>query len=122
MFFNRIDTKDSQVARRNNHRKVLTTSTTIEKLPTNELKRPLRKKDSSLWTKNTITLQNGNNLNAAIDNKTIVKRGKRTLALEKDKTSPRSVKVLRRSHGQIIKDDKNDGKLRLPSVTVTKTL
>lgn len=47
----------------------------------------------------------------------IIKRGKRSLTIEKDKVSPRSVKVLRRSHAQSSADiDTRPRKLHLPIV------
>lgn len=47
----------------------------------------------------------------------MIKRGKRSLTIEKDKVSPRSVKVLRRSHAQSSADiDTKPRKLHLPVV------
>lgn len=56
-----------------------------------------------------------------------LKRGKRSLILEKDKTNPRLVKVLRRSHGQSSQEINgkvvNGGKLlRLPSVKLNNSI
>lgn len=61
--------------------------------------------------------------NKKIDMK-IMKRGKRSLTVEKDKVSPRSVKVLRRSHAQSSADvDTKPRKIHLPIVkTSNKTL
>nr|XP_023020188.1 dual specificity protein phosphatase CDC14B [Leptinotarsa decemlineata] len=81
---------------------------------------------SSIIKKSPLTrAQNGEALKATAVEETQIKRNKRTLASEKDKTSPRSVKVLRRSHILSLnyKDcDKSDRKLRLPSVTLNKTV
>lgn len=52
-----------------------------------------------------------------------VKRGKRTLNTDKEKCSPRSVKVLRRSQGHSVDDaSKSISKLHLPVVKVTKSI
>ncbi|KAL3289383.1 hypothetical protein HHI36_022814 [Cryptolaemus montrouzieri] len=52
-----------------------------------------------------------------------IKRPKRTLTLEQDKISPRSVKILRRSHGVTTNETcKKDGKSNLPAARLNKTL
>ncbi|XP_066158936.1 dual specificity protein phosphatase CDC14C isoform X1 [Euwallacea fornicatus] len=77
---------------------------------------------------NGLTFKNGHNLK--LDEKCTLKRTKRALALEnKEKSvSPRSVKVLRRSHvlDRMFKDTSCErqqvSKLRLPSVKINKTI
>ncbi|CAH0562209.1 unnamed protein product [Brassicogethes aeneus] len=125
LFTKRIETKDSQVRRV--QRKVLTPPSS-EKNQLSEqaaaaAKRAARKKQSP-WLSGKNGCQNGNVATIASGDvgKAAFKRGKRTLQMEKDKNSPRSVKVLRRSHGQTKEAEIGDGKLRLPSLKVNKTL
>lgn len=83
-------------------------------------KRTVKKKESP-WLSKNYGIKNGVTF-LTNDDKLVLKRGKRTLALEKDKSSSRSIKVLRRSHGQVKDPEKNDEKLHLPSVKINKTL
>ncbi|XP_076261608.1 dual specificity protein phosphatase CDC14C-like isoform X2 [Rhynchophorus ferrugineus] len=86
-------------------------------------KRPMK---TSINRQNGLTFKNGHSLK--VEEKPGVKRTKRALVLEKDKSaSPRSVKVLRRSHVLALsfKDEtcnKSSDKLCLPSVKMNKTI
>ncbi|KAJ8936483.1 hypothetical protein NQ314_012347 [Rhamnusium bicolor] len=123
----RIETKEPQPIKRGSTRKLTSPITTSasEKLQLGEKRQIIKKSPLSRLTKNGISYQNGTSLKCASPDEKQIKRGKRTLALEKDKASPRSVKVLRRSHvlALSLKDcEKPEGKLRLPSVKINKTL
>ncbi|KYB24827.1 Dual specificity protein phosphatase CDC14A-like Protein [Tribolium castaneum] len=120
----RNELNESQSSRRCSQRKVNASLITLGKNKVPEAKSLPKKKENLSWL-----IKNGahetNVAKCSSDNKVenTVKRCKRTLALEKDKASPRSVKVLRRSHGQTSKDTKkSDGKLHLPSVKINKTI
>ncbi|XP_018565753.1 dual specificity protein phosphatase CDC14B isoform X2 [Anoplophora glabripennis] len=123
----RIETKEPQPVKRSSTRKLASPITTSasEKLHLNEKRQIVKKSPLSRLTKNGVAYQNGTSLKNISPDEKQMKRGKRTLALEKDKASPRSVKVLRRSHvlALSLKDcEKTEGKLRLPSVKLNKTL
>lgn len=126
-FVDRIETKEPQPVKRSSTRKIASpiTTATSEKLHLNEKRQIVKKSPLSRLTKNGVAYQNGTGLKNVSPDEKQIKRGKRTLALEKDKASPRSVKVLRRSHvlALNLKDcEKPEGKLRLPSVKLNKTL
>ncbi|CAH1955704.1 unnamed protein product [Acanthoscelides obtectus] len=123
----RIETKEPQLVKRISARKLATpiSATVGEKIGE---KRLVKKTMLTHLNKNDCVFKNGiatpsENAPSPADSKQL-KRGKRTLAVEKDKASPRSVKVLRRSHmiplNLVI--EKDEGKLRLPSVKVNKTI
>lgn len=106
-YVDRNETNDAQVSltpRRCSHRKVVSPLTSL----TNGKSKTTPKRNENVgW----LAEENHNES----DNKKIVKRGKRSLTIEKDKVSPRSVKVLRRSHAQSSADDK-PRKIHLPVV------
>nr|CAI5831508.1 unnamed protein product [Callosobruchus analis] len=124
----RIDSKEPQPVKRMSARKMATpiSATVSEKLQLGE-KRLIKKATLTQLTKNGCVYQNGITIPSEnpspLEGKPL-KRGKRTLTLERDKASPRSVKVLRRSHviSLTFKDNEVEGKLRLPSVNVNKTI
>jgi hypothetical protein len=119
---------ESQTTRRCSQRKINASLLAVKdknKVP--EAKCLPKKKENLSWLlKNGAVTHESGLAKCSSDNKveSTVKRCKRTLALEKDKASPHSVKVLRRSHGQTSKDinKKNDGKLHLPSVKINKSI
>lgn len=126
-FVDRIETKEPQPVKRGSTRKLASPIITSasEKLHLSEKRQIVKKSPLSRLTKNGVAYQNSTSLKNVSQDEKQIKRGKRTLALEKDKTSPRSVKVLRRSHvlALSLKDcEKPEGKLRLPSVKINKTL
>lgn len=127
--FDRIDSKEAQPLKRSSTRKLASpiTSSTGEKLHLVEKRQVAKKCPLSRLSKNGISYQNCTSIkSASSEEKQQIKRGKRTLALDKDKASPRCVKVLRRSNVLSIsmkERDKPEGKqLRLPSVKLNKTL
>lgn len=112
---------ESQTTRRCSQRKINASLIAVGKNKVQDAKCLPKKKENFSWL-----IKNGaheTNLAKCNSDKVenTVKRCKRSLTLEKDKASPHSVKVLRRSHGQTSKDTKkNDGKLHLPSVVTLK--
>ncbi|KAJ3640191.1 hypothetical protein Zmor_003506 [Zophobas morio] len=122
----RNELNESQTTRRCSQRKINASLLAIGKNKVPEAKCLPKKKENLSWLLKNGTMTHDTIAKCSSDNKieSTVKRCKRTLALEKDKASPHSVKVLRRSHGQTSKDSnkKNDGKLHLPSVKINKSI
>lgn len=126
-FVNRNEVNEGQTTRRCSQRK-LNAALVKDKNRIPETNCLPKKKENLSWLLKSGAITHENsiakcNSDRKVENNTTIKRCKRTLTLEKDKASPHSVKVLRRSHGQMSKDiKKNDGKLHLPSVKVNKSI
>ncbi|CAH1153653.1 unnamed protein product [Phaedon cochleariae] len=125
---NRVTPKriDPQPLKRVSTRRLVSPITSpAEKLQIGE-KRPLTKKvPLGRNLKNGLGSTNGATLRSTPTEEKKTKRSKRSLASDKDKASPRSVKVLRRSHVLALsfkECEKHESKLRLPSVKLNKTL
>lgn len=119
-YVDRNETNEPQVSlspRRCSQRKAVTSLTAIAN---GKVKSTPKRNENVGW----LAEENHNEAdNKKLDIK-MVKRGKRSLTIEKDKVSPRSVKVLRRSHAQSSADvDTKPRKIHLPVVkSSNKTL
>lgn len=127
IFVDRMESKEPQPSKRISSRKLIANITTartpIEKLQVGEKNQVVKRTTLSRLNKNGVAYLNGTSFKSNSTEDSQIKRGKRTLTLEKDKSSPRSVKVLRRSHILISNiHDKPQNNLRLPSVKVNKTI
>lgn len=94
-YVDRNETNESQVSlspRRCSQRK---STATIAPLVNGKAKSSLKRNENMGWLVDDSLNEGEKKIEVKV-----VKRGKRSLTIEKDKLSPRSVKVLRRSHAQ----------------------
>lgn len=108
---------NESTSRRTSQRKVVTTLTALKSAEKPKVTLPLRgqKKKENVaisWLPETKQLVEEGK----------VKRGKRSLTMEKDKVSPPSVKVLRRSQNTSLNESVNGYELRLPAVKAAQTI